>query len=104
MVQSKDQSKEIIKTAQVLEESAVESAKVLEESAVEQVDSADRRTELAANRTVLASERTYAAWIRTGIAAFASALGVKALLVEQLPHWMVQLVASTLLLIGALCF
>jgi putative membrane protein len=36
---------------------------------------------LAADRTVFAAERTYAAWVRTGLAALASGVGAKTILV-----------------------
>ena len=68
------------------------------------VDSADRRTVLAADRTVLAAERTYAAWVRTGLAALASGVAAKKVLGGVLPEWGVVLTGSVLVLFSAACF
>ncbi|HEY0421671.1 MAG TPA: DUF202 domain-containing protein, partial [Acetobacteraceae bacterium] len=68
------------------------------------VDSADRRTELAADRTVLAAERTYAAWVRTGLTALAAGVGAKKVLGGVLPEWAVQATGSVLVLFAAFCF
>ena len=65
---------------------------------------ADRRTELAANRTIFAAERTYAAWVRTGLVALASGIGAKSLLETLLPHWVILLTGSVLVLFSAFCF
>lgn len=82
----------------------VRSAKVIEASSVEQVDSADRRTTLAADRTVLAAERTYAAWMRTGLAALAAGIGAKALLDGVTSPLLATLTASVLILFSGFCF
>jgi len=66
--------------------------------------SADRRTELAADRTVFAAERTYAAWVRTGLVSMASGIGAKALLENIVPHWLVLLTGTVLVLFSAFCF
>lgn len=68
------------------------------------MDSADRRTQLAADRTVLAAERTYAAWVRTGLAALASGIGAKKLLEGVVPNWMTNVTGSMLILFSAFCF
>ncbi len=60
--------------------------------------SADRRTELAANRTIFAAERTYAAWVRTGLVAMASGVGARPALSGLLPHWLIRLTGSVLVL------
>ena len=90
---------------------AVKSAEKIEESAVRMKDStarmeysADRRTELAANRTMFAAERTYNAWVRTGLVALASGIGAKALLESTLPHWLIVLTGTVLVLFSAFCF
>ncbi|MGG5809410.1 YidH family protein [Falsiroseomonas sp. CW058] len=68
------------------------------------MDSAERRTELAADRTVLAAERTYAAWVRTGLTALASGVGAKKVLGGVLPEWGVVLTGSVLVVFSAACF
>lgn len=97
---------------------AAESAEKLKDSAVRMKDStermerdtarmehsADRRTELAANRTMFAAERTYNAWVRTGLVALASGIGAKALLESTLPHWLIVLTGTVLVLFAAFCF
>jgi len=80
------------------------SARTIEASELQQVDSADRRTELAADRTVLAAERTYAAWIRTGLAALASGVGARALLADVVPVWLAAATAAILILFAAFSF
>jgi putative membrane protein len=67
-------------------------------------DSADRRTQLAGDRRALAAERTYAAWVRTGLFAFASGLGAKALLEDVLPAWLTIMTGIVMLLFAAFCF
>jgi putative membrane protein len=81
-----------------------DSAKSQERSAGDVVDSADRRTELAADRTVLAAERTYAAWVRTGLGALASGVGARALLSHILPDWFGMITGSMLILFSVFCF
>jgi putative membrane protein len=65
---------------------------------------ADRRTQLAANRTVFAAERTYAAWVRTGLVSLASGIGARSLLAGIVPHWLIGLTGSVLVLFSAFCF
>jgi putative membrane protein len=67
-------------------------------------DKIDRNTRLAADRTLLADERTYAAWVRTGIAALASGLGVHPLLSGLARMWLVKGAGSVLVLFGIFCF
>ena len=59
---------------------------------------------LALDRTVLANERTYQAWLRTGLAALASGLGVAKFLQGSMPLWMLLTVAITLILLSAAAF
>lgn len=68
------------------------------------VDSADRRTQLAADRTVFAAEQTYAAWVRTGLAGLASGVGAKKLLKGVVPEWMIWGTGSILVAFSAFCF
>lgn len=62
---------------------------------------ASDRTDLAEDRTMLANERTYASWMRTGMAAVAVALGFRALLRSFEPDWVVKLIATVFILVGA---
>jgi putative membrane protein len=64
----------------------------------------DSAIQLAEDRTIFAVERTYAAWMRTGLAALASAVGARTLLKGVLPGWETTLTASVLALFSALCF
>ena len=59
---------------------------------------------LALDRTVLANERTYAAWIRTGLTALVSALGIARFLVDTMPLWSIQLIAALLILFSSAAF
>ncbi|VAW78176.1 hypothetical protein MNBD_GAMMA13-278 [hydrothermal vent metagenome] len=59
---------------------------------------------LALDRTVLANERTYQAWLRTGLAALVSGLGVAKFMQGVLPLWMLLALATLLLLFGAVAF
>jgi len=69
-----------------------------------QLDSADRRTQLAADRAVLAAERTYAAWVRTGLTALASGVGAKALLKDVILPWSIHVIGTVLILFSAFSF
>lgn len=62
---------------------------------------AERRTDWAEDRTLLANERTFAGWMRTGMAALAVAIGLKAVFGEFDPTWMAKAVA-TIFILGAL--
>jgi len=70
----------------------------------QELDSADRRTAPAVDRTVLAAERTYAAWVRTGLAALASAVGTRALLGTTVPGWLITPTGCVLALFSGFCF
>ena len=97
----------VVENSDKLEESAVRieaSTEELERGSMRMEYSADRRTELAADRTIFAAERTYAAWVRTGLVAIASGIGAKALLEGIVPHWLVLLTGSMLVLFSAFCF
>ncbi|CTQ49802.1 YidH family protein [Jannaschia donghaensis] len=59
------------------------------------------RTDWAEDRTTLANERTFAGWMRTGMAAIAIAVGLRAVFGEAEPTWVPKLV-STLFVIAAL--
>lgn len=52
------------------------------------------RTDWAEDRTVLANERTFAGWMRTGLAAVAVALGLRAVFQAFEPTWVPKAVAS----------
>jgi putative membrane protein len=62
-------------------------------------DWAEWRTDWAEDRTVLANERTFAGWMRTGMAAIAIAVGLKAVFNEAEPSWLPKGVAT--IFIGA---
>jgi putative membrane protein len=97
----------LVENSEKLKETAVrikDSTEELERGSMRMEYSADRRTELAADRTVFAAERTYAAWVRTGLVAMASGIGAKALLENIVPHWLVLLTGSVLVLFSAFCF
>jgi putative membrane protein len=57
-------------------------------------DLAEDRTDWAEDRTILANERTFAGWMRTGMAALAVAIGLKAVFGPFEPTWAAKLVAS----------
>lgn len=59
---------------------------------------------LALDRTVLANERTYAAWIRTGLAALITGLGIARFMLEKMPLWSVSTVSALLILFSAAAF
>ena len=52
------------------------------------------RTDWAEDRTVLANERTFAGWMRTGMAAIAIAVGLKAVFREADPTWLPKTVST----------
>jgi putative membrane protein len=98
---------EIVKSAEKLKDSAADmkgSTARMERKTARMEDSADRRTQLAANRTVFAAERTYAAWVRTGLVSLASGVGARALLESALPHWIIVLTGTVLVMFAAFCF
>tara|TARA_R110002049_G_scaffold44333_3_gene129910 strand:+ start:159046 stop:159408 length:363 start_codon:yes stop_codon:yes gene_type:complete len=57
-------------------------------------DLAESRTNWAEDRTILANERTFAGWMRTGMAALAVAVGLKAVFGDFEPTWAAKAVAS----------
>jgi putative membrane protein len=65
---------------------------------------AEDRTDWAEDRTVLANERTFAGWMRTGMAAVAIALGLKAVFRAFEPTWVPKLAASAFVLIAIFIF
>ena len=68
--------------------------------AADKQDLAEDRTDWAEDRTSLASERTFAGWLRTGLAAVAVAIGLKAVFGEMEPTWIAKGI-TTLFLGGA---
>ncbi|MEL6585979.1 MAG: DUF202 domain-containing protein [Pseudomonadota bacterium] len=64
-------------------------------------DWAKDRTDWAEDRTILANERTFAGWMRTGMAAIAIAVGLRAVFAAAEPTWIPKAVA-TLFLLAAL--
>ena len=52
---------------------------------------------LSLDATVLANERTFQAWVRTGLAALASGLGIAKFFSETLPLWMLLTIASIMI-------
>ncbi len=65
---------------------------------------AERRTDWAEDRTLLANERTFAGWMRTGMAAVAVAIGLKAVFGEFEPTWAAKSVASIFILAALVAF
>jgi len=59
---------------------------------------------MALDRTVLANERTFQAWIRTGLAALVSGLGVAKFLQDTMPLATLLVVVSVLILFSTLAF
>jgi putative membrane protein len=57
-------------------------------------DLAEDRTDWAEDRTILANERTFAGWMRTGMAAVAVAIGLRAVFREFEPTWVAKAVSS----------
>jgi putative membrane protein len=57
-------------------------------------DLAEDRTDWAEDRTILANERTFAGWMRTGMAALAVAIGLRAVFGPFEPTWAAKGVAS----------
>lgn len=74
---------------------------VKEETSEDREGYAERRTDWAEDRTLLAGERTFAGWMRTGLAAVAVALGLKALFGDFSPTW-VPKAAASLFVVAAL--
>ena len=67
-------------------------------------DLAEDRTDWAEDRTILANERTFAGWMRTGMAAVAVAIGMKAVFGAFEPTWVAKAVASIFVVAGVAIF
>lgn len=67
-------------------------------------DWAEARTDWAEDRTVLANERTFAGWMRTGMAAIAIAVGLRAVFDEAEPTWLPKLVATVFIAAALMIF
>ena len=65
---------------------------------------AEERTDWAEDRTMLANERTFGGWMRTGMAAVAVALGLKAVFGAFEPTWVPRLVSSIFIVVALLIF
>ncbi|WP_371157212.1 YidH family protein [Jannaschia sp. 2305UL9-9] len=65
---------------------------------------AEHRTNWAEDRTALANERTFAGWMRTGMAAIAIAVGLRAVFREADPTWVPKLVASVFIVAALMIF
>ncbi len=63
----------------------------------DKTDMAEDRTDWAEDRTVLANERTFAGWMRTGLAAVAVAIGLKAVFKDFEPTWIAKSAATLFL-------
>ncbi|WP_044007102.1 YidH family protein [Jannaschia sp. CCS1] len=62
------------------------------------------RTDWAEDRTILANERTFAGWMRTGMAAVAIALGLKAVFGEFEPTWAAKATSSVFIVLACYIF
>lgn len=58
----------------------------------------------ADHNTILANERTYAAWVRTGLAALATGLGVEGFLGKVIPDPVIRAISMSLLSFSVLTF
>ncbi|TFL17749.1 YidH family protein [Jannaschia formosa] len=67
-------------------------------------DWAESRTDWAEDRTALANDRTFAGWMRTGMAAIAIAVGLRAVFDAADPPWLPKLVASVFIAASLLIF
>ncbi len=67
-------------------------------------DLAEHRTDWAEDRTVLANERTFAGWMRTGMAAVAVAIGLRALIGDLEPDWIGQTVSTVFIVTAVVIF
>ena len=65
---------------------------------------AEARTDWAEDRTMLANERTFAGWMRTGMAAVAIALGLKAVFGEFEPTWAAKTTSSIFIALACYIF
>ena len=67
-------------------------------------DMAKDRTDWAEDRTIMANERTFAGWMRTGMAAVAIALGLKAVFGEFEPTWAAKATSSVFIALACYIF
>lgn len=58
----------------------------------------------ADDRTLMAEERTFSAWVRTGLTAIATGLGIVKLMPEAEPVWAVQSLGVILVVVGGMVF
>ncbi|SFI94862.1 YidH family protein [Jannaschia pohangensis] len=65
---------------------------------------AEDRTDWAEDRTVLANERTFAGWMRTGMAAIAIAVGLRAVFGAAEPTWVPKAVATVFIAAALMIF
>lgn len=65
---------------------------------------AENRTDWAEDRTILANERTFAGWMRTGMAAVAIALGLKAVFGDFDPTWAAKATSSVFIAVACYIF
>ena len=72
--------------------------------AEERTDWAEDRTDWAEDRTILANERTFAGWMRTGMAALAVGIGLKAVFGDFDPTWVAKSVATLFVVAAVLIF
>ncbi|NOX72150.1 MAG: DUF202 domain-containing protein [Alphaproteobacteria bacterium] len=63
-----------------------------------------RNNILALDRTVLANERTYQAWLRTGLSALVTGLGIARFLKDEMPVWMLLTIATIMISLSAVAF
>ncbi|KIN65369.1 DNA polymerase III subunits gamma and tau [Sulfitobacter noctilucae] len=62
------------------------------------------RTDWAEDRTILANERTFAGWMRTGMAAVALAVGLRAVFGEFDPTWVAKSIATIFIVLAVYIF
>ena len=67
-------------------------------------DLAEERTDWAEDRTILANERTFAGWMRTGMAAVALAVGLRAVFGSFEPTWLAKSVATVFIVLAVFIF
>ncbi|WP_281824237.1 DUF202 domain-containing protein [Jannaschia rubra] len=67
----------------------------------DKTDMAEERTRWSEDRTALSNERTFAGWMRTGMAALAVAIGLRAVFSAAEPTWVPKSIA-TIFIVAAL--
>lgn len=65
---------------------------------------AEDRTDWAEDRTIMANERTFAGWMRTGMAAIAVAIALRAVFGAAEPTWAAKAVATAFILAALAAF